>query len=103
MMQLHQDYEQFNTRDTVIVAIDPDNTDRIQEFWEDNKLEFYGIPDPEKKVLELYNQKVDVLKLGRMPAQMIIDKAGKIRYIHYGTSMKDIPDNEELLKIIDEI
>ena len=53
--------------------------------------------------LELYGQEVNLFKLGRMPAQVMIDKAGVARYVHYGHSMSDIPENKELLALGDEI
>jgi peroxiredoxin Q/BCP len=46
---------------------------------------------------------VNLFKLGRMPAQVLIDKVGVARYVHYGHSMSDIPANEELLALGDEI
>jgi len=39
--------------------------------------------------------------LGRMPAQVMIDKSGKVRFVHYGHSMADIPENKELLDLIE--
>jgi hypothetical protein len=41
-----------------------------------------------------------LFKLGRMPAQIIVNKKGIARYVHYGDSMSDIPSNEELLELI---
>jgi peroxiredoxin Q/BCP len=38
-----------------------------------------------------------------MPAQVLIDKAGVARYVHYGHAMSDIPENKELLALGDEI
>ena len=40
---------------------------------------------------------------GGPPAQVLIDKAGVARYVHYGHSMSDIPANAELLALADEI
>jgi peroxiredoxin Q/BCP len=34
---------------------------------------------------------------------VLIDKTGVARYVHYGHSMSDIPTNEELLALGDEI
>jgi hypothetical protein len=34
---------------------------------------------------------------------VLIDKAGVARFVHYGHSMSDIPSNEELLALRDEI
>jgi peroxiredoxin Q/BCP len=52
-------------------------------------------------VLKLYGQEIKLFKLGRMPAQVIVDRKGVARFAHYGHSMSDIPDNRELLEILD--
>ncbi len=31
---------------------------------------------------------------------MLIDQTGKVRFVHYGHSMADIPPNEEIIKLI---
>lgn len=103
MMQLHHDYEQFVQKDTVIVAIGPENAEAFQSYWEENKHPFYGLPDKKHTVLKMYGQKVNLFKLGRMPAQMLVDKAGILRYVHYGHSMKDIPENSEIFELIDTL
>jgi peroxiredoxin Q/BCP len=38
-----------------------------------------------------------------MPAQVLIDKTGTVRFCHYGHSMSDIPENQEVLALADEI
>jgi peroxiredoxin Q/BCP len=103
MMQLHQDYDKFSEKDTVIVAIGPEKATTFKTYWEENNLKFYGIPDEKQSVLKLYDQKINIFKLGRMPAQMLVDKAGILRYTHYGHSMKDIPENAEMLQLIDTL
>ena len=50
-----------------------------------------------------YNQEVNIFKLGRMPLVTVIDRAGLIRFAHYGASMSDIPQNETLLDVIDHL
>jgi peroxiredoxin Q/BCP len=39
----------------------------------------------------------------RMPAQVILEKTGAARYLHYGKSMQDIPENQELLLFLDSL
>jgi hypothetical protein len=34
---------------------------------------------------------------------VIVDKQGQARYVHYGHSMSDIPANDELLAILDQL
>ena len=67
------------------------------------RLPFVGLPDPKHSVANLYGQEVKLLKLGRMPAQIIIDKQGQIRFAHYGNGMQDIPDNNELLSLLETL
>lgn len=101
MMQLHQDFKLFSERDTIVVAIGPENAKSFQNYWEKNNLSFIGLPDEKHTVLKLYGQEVKLLKLGRLPAQMIIDKKGSLRYVNYGHSMQDIPGNDELISLLD--
>lgn len=102
-MQLHQDMAEFTARDTVIVTIGPESAAGFKKYFEQNGLTFIGLPDPATKVLKLYGQEVNLFKLGRMPAQMLIDKNGILRYVHYGHSMQDIPENQEIFNLIDSL
>ena len=75
----------------------------FEAYWRENDLPFIGLPDPKASVLKLYGQEVNLFKLGRMPAQVIVDKAGMARFVHYGHSMSDIPTNKELLDLLDQV
>ena len=101
MAQLRQDYEKFVKLDTEIIVAGPENAEAFKDYWAKENLPFIGLPDPEHKVLKLYGQEVKIFKLGRMPAQVIINKAGKVRFVHYGHSMMDIPENKELLDLLE--
>ncbi len=103
MMQLHQDFTAFEAKDAAIVVIGPEDATAFKAYWKKNNLPFIGLPDEKHVVLKLYGQKVNLFKLGRMPAQMIIDKGGMLRYVHYGHSMEDIPGNDELMSLLDSL
>lgn len=103
MAQLRQDYPQFVARDIEVVVVGPEDARAFADYWRQQSLPFIGLPDPKSSVLRLYGQEVNLFKLGRMPAQVLIDKAGIARFVHYGHSMSDIPKNEEILALGDEI
>jgi len=103
MAQLRQDYEEFVQRDALIIVIGPEGPAQFRAYWEENDLPFLGLPDPQLGVLRLYGQEVNLFRLGRMPAQVVIDKNGIARFVHYGKAMSDIPANEELLHLLDEL
>ena len=101
MAQLRQDYKEFIRRDTEVIVVGPEDNQAFRSFWHDHQLPFIGLPDHKASVLKLYGQEVNLFKLGRMPAQVIVDKAGMVRYVHYGHSMEDIPSNKEILELLE--
>ena len=103
MAQLRQDHAEFSKRQAEIVIVGPEGAEAFAAYWQANRLPFTGLPDPKASVLKLYGQEVNLFKLGRMPAQVIIDRAGMVRFVHYGHAMSDIPENRELLALLDEL
>jgi len=100
---LRQDYDKFQQRQAEILVIGPEDASAFARYFGENGLPFIGLPDPTHSVLKLYGQEVNLFKLGRMPAQVLIDKTGLARFVHYGHSMADIPPNAELLELLDEL
>jgi len=103
MAQLRQDYQEFVERDTRIIVVGPEDAKAFREYFQNNNLPFIGLPDPKASVLKLYGQEVNLFKLGRMPAQVIVDKDGIVRFVHYGHAMSDIPENAEVLELLDVV
>jgi peroxiredoxin len=103
LARLRDGYAEFTARDAEILAIGPDSREKFLRYWDENSLPFPGLPDPGKQVSKLYKQEINLFKLGRMPLNAVVDRNGCIRYIHYGYSMSDIPDNEILLQVIEEL
>ena len=103
LARLRDGYAEFIERDAEILAIGPDSLEKFATYWVENNIPFPGLPDPNKQVSKIYKQEINLFKLGRMPLNAVVDRKGFIRYIHYGYSMSDIPDNETLLRVIDEL
>jgi peroxiredoxin Q/BCP len=100
---LRRDYDRFVERGAEILVIGPEGPKKFQEYWEEHDLPFTGLPDPKHSVLKRYGQQIKLFKMGRMPAQILVDRQGQVRYVHYGQSMSDIPENEELLDLLDQL
>lgn len=83
--------------------VDPEDAQAFEAYWREHDLPFIGLPDPQASVFKLYGQEVNLFKIGRMPAQVIVDKAGVARRVHYGHSMADTAENAELLELLDQI
>lgn len=103
MAQLRQEHEQFAARETAVVVVGPENANTFARYFAANDLPFVGLPDPQHTVLKLYGQQIKLFKFGRMPAQVLVDKAGMARFVHYGNSMQDIPKTGDMLALIDRL
>ncbi len=103
MAQLRQDYQEFIQRQAQVVVIGPEDAKTFKVYWGEHDLPFVGLPDPKASVLKLYGQEINLFKFGRMPAQVIVDKAGVARFVHYGHSMSDIPENAKILALLDQL
>jgi peroxiredoxin len=103
MAQLRRDYPEFVKRDAVVIAIGPEGEKTFTRWWLSHKMPFTGIPDPKHKIADLYGQQVSLLRLGRMPEVVVVDKQGNLRLKHLGRAMSDIPSNREVLALLDEV
>jgi peroxiredoxin len=103
MAQLRQEYQKFVDRNTEIIAIGPEGSEEFKKWWDEHQMPFTGIADPKHVIADTYGQQVKLIKLGRMPASLLVDKKGQIRYTHFGESMADIPKSHEILTLIDEL
>jgi peroxiredoxin Q/BCP len=103
LARLRNEYEKFTSRGVKILAVGPNSLSAFEQYWTNEKIPFVGLPDADHRIARKYKQEVNLFKLGRMPLNCIVDGRGYIRYANYGASMKDIPSNEELLHVIDEL
>lgn len=98
---MRQDYQQFVERDAEIVVVGPEDRKAFASQWAKEQYPFVGLADPEHTVADRYGQEVKLLKFGRMPAIMVIDKQGQVLDSHYADNMRDYPPNSALLATID--
>jgi len=103
LARLRDEYDEFTNRNVVIIALGPNSPTAFEQYWENENIPFIGLPDPAHSVAKVYRQEVNLFKLGRMPLNCVIDAKGYVRFAHYGAAMSDIPSNEELLQVIDEL
>ena len=93
----------FEQRGAAVLVVGPDGPNAFKKYWEENDMPFYGLADLRSRVADRYHQEVNLFKLGRMPALFVIDLEGKVRYEHYGDTMQDIPQNSEVLAVLDSL
>jgi peroxiredoxin Q/BCP len=103
MAQLRQDYQEFVKRESEVLVIAPDDARQVAEYWRREALPMPGLADPGHDVANQYGQQVKILQFGRLPAMLVLDRSGEVRFEHRGDNMRDIPQNKEILALLDEL
>lgn len=94
---MREHHERFKELGAEILSTGPENGAIFRAFWKRYDIPFTGLPDPKHVVAKLYQQPVRLLRLGRMPMTLVIDREGVIRYHYVGDSMRDIPTCQTVL------
>ena len=95
---MRRDYPKFQELNTEILSIAPEGAKEVAKYWKKEKLPFVGLADPDHKVADRYDQHVRLLRMGRLPLQLLVDQEGRIRTRHDARSMSDIPGNRGVLR-----
>jgi peroxiredoxin Q/BCP len=103
MAQLRQDYKQFSDRGAEVIVINPEGAAETAKFWEQERMPFPGLSDADHTVADAYDQTVSLLRMGRLPSVMVVDRDGVIRYAHQGKLMNDIPGTREVTDVLDRL
>ena len=101
--QLRQDYQKFVERNSEILTVGPEDADAFTKWWHDHQMPFIGIPDPKHDIAKLYKQEFKLYKGGRLPALTVIDREGRTRLMHFGNVPGDIPTDEQILALLDDL
>ncbi len=88
MQAFQRDLEKFKSLGTQVLGVSPDSLETHKEFKKKNRIEFPLISDAGGELRKLYSG-------GRVT--FVIDREGTIRFIQKG-----VPDNQKLLKAIEE-
>ncbi len=103
MAQLRQDYQKFVDRNTEVLVVGPEDAKTFAAWWHDHQMPVIGIADPKHEIAKLYNQQFKLLRGGRLPAMAVMDTSGKVRLMHYADLPGDIPSDEQVLSLIDDL
>jgi peroxiredoxin Q/BCP len=103
MVQMGSDYADFEKRDAEVIIVGPNSPESFKRTWDIENLAMVGLSDPGSAVANIFHQEVKFMRMGRLPAMLVLDRKGIIRFLHYGKSMSDIPDNPQILSLLDEI
>ncbi|HUX99367.1 MAG TPA: redoxin domain-containing protein [Candidatus Deferrimicrobium sp.] len=104
VFRLAKDIEKFRELNTELYVITADrfeNARRLELQYAKEKFPVYF--DKTHEVVRLLKQEVKVLRLGRLPAILIIDKQSIIRWAYYGDALHDIPSNKTIFEELEKL
>ena len=103
MAQLRQDYAQFIARSAEILVVWPDDAKAVRTTVKKRSCPSPTWSTRATRSLTQYGQQTKILKLGRMPALVVLDRDGTVQYEHKANSMSDIPSNKTVLDVLDRL
>lgn len=99
MAQLRHDHEKFAALNTEIILIVPNGPMMIKRYLSKHHTPYSILTDLRSQVARQYGQEKQFFLLGK-PAVFLLNQFGKITYAHYGDSITEKPDHDELLAVL---
>lgn len=84
-------------------VISPDKPERLRALWEDKKLTFPSLLDPEAEVIRAYGLLNEHRPPLPHPATMVIDKDGTITWLEVDENYRVRPATETVLEALEEL
>ena len=104
LRRLAEDFYKFKELNVELIPILQDNKKNTRKMEERYGKKIYPIYyDVKREIGKAFKQEISLLKLGRMPATLIVDKDGIIKWTYYADSLEDVPSNDEMLEIIENL
>lgn len=97
MRDQHATFEAAGASVAVVVRERPE---RLRGHWAGLRLPFVCVPDPDGRIAASWGQQWRLLRLGRLPAQFVVARDGRVAFAHYARHMADIVPNEGILAIV---
>jgi len=103
VFRLGKEVDKLKNLNTEIYAITADrfeNARRLELHY--TKSAFPIFFDRKHEVVRMLHQEVKIFKLGRLPAVLIVDVEGTIKWTYYGSDFRDIPTNKEIFEALEK-
>ncbi len=98
MVRLHQEKDYLKSKNINMVVIVPEDEKKLLKYLNNTSINLNFVSDSNHEIANKYNQEVNIFKLGRMPAQIVLDKKLKVIFEHHASSMKDIIPESQIFK-----
>ncbi len=94
-----EEYQKFLEGGAEVVAIVRDTQEQARSYFQEHRIPFPCLVDPEHRVYDQYEVKSKLLSLGQRPALLVIDREGVVRYAYLGWQQWEIPSNAKVLEV----
>jgi peroxiredoxin len=92
LARLKELYPEIRQTGSEVVAIGPDGPEAFARYFSREALPYPGIPDPSGTVRRALGQGWKLTAMGWLPGQIVEAVDGTAAAVHYGESMRDLPD-----------
>jgi peroxiredoxin len=100
---LRDDIGRFTDKGAQVVTVAPDTADGVARFVRNNPYPFPLLADVDHAVFDAYDVVSTLMSLGQRPALFVIDRDGTVKFDSIGTQQWQIPSNDNVLRVLDQI
>jgi peroxiredoxin len=99
LSQLNDDYLFFRSLEAEILAVSPDDVDKVRDTATRYKIPFKLLADPDMAVIREYGVFDDLMN-GNDASIFVIDRTGRIRYKFVSKFPGELPPNDKLMETL---
>jgi peroxiredoxin Q/BCP len=100
---LRDEIDRFTQAGARVVTVAPDSREGVAKFVRDNDYPFPLLADTDHAVFDAYDVANKMASLGQRPALFVIDRGGVVRFDSVGTQQWQIPTNDNVLTVVEQL
>ena len=100
---MRDDHDQFEALGVQVLAISGESAAAGESYLSSNPLPFPIVGDENHAVFDAYDVLSKAMSLGQRPAVFVVDAEGVVRYDHVGTQQWQIPSDEDVLGLLEQL
>ena len=100
---MRDEHARFETAGAPVAVVVRERSERLRGHWASLRLPFVCVPDPDGRIAAAWGQQWRLVRLGRLPAQFVVARDGRVAFAHYSRDMTDIVSEAVILDVVQRL
>lgn len=100
---MRDDHDRFTALGAEILALSAERVGAAAAYLRSHPMPFPTLVDEDHAVFDAYDVTSRLASLGQRPALFVVDADGVVRFSHVGTQQWQIPPDEQVLALLEDL